>query len=157
MKSFIEGIYFSQDKSVNYHLPKADIDLWINAINEAVESDSSLKRFISLRLVNSKQMKELNYNFRKKNEFTNVLAFPSQLEDKKEINSLLGDIALCVEVSQKEAETQEKKLEDHLAHLFIHGTLHLMGFDHKKKSERNKMENIERRVLIKLGIDDPYS
>ena len=102
-------------------------------------------------------MKELNYNFRKKNEFTNVLAFPSQLEDKKEINSLLGDIALCVEVSQKEAETQEKKLEDHLAHLFIHGTLHLMGFDHKKKSERNKMENVERRVLIKLGIDDPYS
>ena len=66
MKSFIEGIYFSQDKSVNYRLSKADINLWINAINEAIESNSGSKRFISLRLVNSKQMKELNYNFRKK-------------------------------------------------------------------------------------------
>ena len=54
-------------------------------------------------------------------------------------------------------EEQEKNLKDHLAHLFVHGTLHLMGFDHKKKSERNKMETIEKRVLIKLGIDDPYS
>ena len=157
MKSFIEGIYFSQDKSVNYRLSKADINLWINAINEAVDSDSSTKRFISLRLVNSKQMKELNYKFRKKNKFTNVLAFPSQLEDNNEINNLLGDIALCVEVSKKEAEKQEKNLKDHLAHLFVHGTLHLMGVDHKKKSERNKMETIEKRVLIKLGIDDPYS
>ena len=157
MKSFIEGIYFSQDNSVNYRLSKADINLWINAINEAVDSDSSTKRFISLRLVNSKQMKELNYKFRKKNKFTNVLAFPSQLEDNNEINNLLGDIALCVEVSQKEAEKQEKNLKDHLAHLFVHGTLHLMGFDHKKKSERSKMETIEKRVLIKLGIDDPYS
>ena len=157
MKSFIEGIYFSQDKNVDYRLSKAEIDLWINAINEAIESNSGSKRFISLRLVNSKQMKELNYNFRKKNEFTNVLAFPSQLEDKNEISSLLGDIALCVEVSKKEAEKQEKNLKDHLAHLFVHGTLHLMGFDHKKKSERNKMESIEKRVLFKLGIDDPYS
>ena len=52
MKSFIEGIYFSQDKSVNYRLSKADINLWINAINEAIESNSGSKRFISLRLVN---------------------------------------------------------------------------------------------------------
>ena len=157
MRSYIEGVYFSQDRNVNYKLSKADINSWVTAINYELGGTHSTKRFISLRLVNSEKMQELNYNFRRKNESTNVLAFPTQLNDGKEINNLLGDIAVCIEVLQKEAKEQHKNHKAHLAHLFIHGTLHLMGFDHKKESQRKSMEGLEKRVLFKLGIDDPYS
>ena len=92
MRSYIEGVYFSQDRNVNYKLSKADINSWVTAINYELGGTHSTKRFISLRLVNSEKMQELNYNFRRKNESTNVLAFPTQLNDGKEINNLLGDI-----------------------------------------------------------------
>ena len=74
----------------------------------------------------------------------------------KNLYNLLGDIAICVDELKKEAKEQQKKTKDHLAHLFIHGALHLMGFDHRNKSDRNCMEDLERKVLYQLGIDDPY-
>ena len=156
MRTFIGGVYVSQDKKVHYDLSDEDIDSWILAINKELGRKNEPKRFVSLRLVTYKEMCKLNLNFRGINGPTNVLAFPSRLESKNDLYNLLGDIAICVDELKKEANEQQKKTQDHLAHLFIHGTLHLMGFDHRNKSDRNCMEDIERKVLYQLGIDDPY-
>jgi len=156
VRNFIEGVHISQDKKIHYKLSEVDIRSWIKAINSEFGGRSNGKKFISLRLVNEKKMKDLNYNFRGINDSTNVLAFPAQLEDKNEINNLLGDIAICVDVLKREAKEQHKKLQDHLAHLFIHGVLHLMGFSHENECNGNNMESIEKRILSTLGIDDPY-
>ena len=156
MRNFIEGVHISQDKEIYYKLSEVDISSWIKAINNELGGRSNRKKFISLRLVNEKKMKDLNYNFRGINDSTNVLAFPAQMEDKNEINNLLGDIAICVDVLKREAKEQHKKLQDHLAHLFIHGVLHLMGFNHENECNGYSMESTEKKILSTLSIDDPY-
>ena len=92
----------------------------------------------------------LNKQYRKKNEPTNVLSF--LINDKP----LLGDIILCHSVIKKEALVQKKSIDDHYAHLIIHGYLHLIGFDHAKNDDAFTMENKEIAVLKKLGIKNPY-
>ena len=156
MRSFIEGVHTSQDKKIYYKLSEVDISSWIKVINSELGAHGYRKKFISLRLVNEKKMQDLNYNFRGISHSTNVLAFPAELEDKNEINNLLGDIAICVDVLKREAKEQHKKPQDHLAHLFIHGVLHLMGFSHENECSGNSMESTEKKILNKLGIDDPY-
>jgi len=156
VRTFIGGVYVSQDKKVHYELSEEDIDSWILAINDELGGRKKPKKFISLRLVTYKEMCKLNLDFRGINRPTNVLAFPSQSEIKNDQNNLIGDIAICVDELKKEAKEQQKRNKDHLAHLFIHGALHLMGFDHRNKSDRNYMEGIEIKILYQLGIDDPY-
>ena len=97
MRTFIGGVYVSQDKKVHYELSDEDIDSWILAINNELGRKNDPKRFISLRLVTYKEMCKLNLNFRGVNRPTNVLAFPSQLESKNDLYNLLGDIAICVD------------------------------------------------------------
>ena len=155
MKSFIEGVYTSQDKNINYKLSKADINLWVRAINDELGAVDSIKKFISLRLVNEKKMEDLNNHFRGIKVSTNILAFPSYLEDNPKTDNL-GDIAICIEVLKMEAKKQQKKTKDHLAHLFIHGTLHLMGFKHDNECKAEEMEGVEKRILRTLDVDDPY-
>ena len=92
----------------------------------------------------------LNNQYRKKNEPTNVLSF--LISD----NPLLGDIILCHSVIKKEALAQKKSIDDHYAHLIIHGYLHLIGFDHTKNDDALTMENKEIAILKKLGIKNPY-
>ena len=92
----------------------------------------------------------LNNQYRKKNEPTNVLSF--LINDKP----LLGDIILCHSVIKKEALAQKKSIDDHYAHLIIHGYLHLIGFDHTKNDDALTMENKEIAVLKKLGFKNPY-
>jgi probable rRNA maturation factor len=70
---------------------------------------------------------------------------------------LLGDVVLAFETVQREAAEQGKTLGDHLSHLVVHGVLHLLGFDHRKRREAEAMETLERRVLAGLGIADPYA
>ena len=82
------------------------------------------------------------------------MAFPSQIE--KDPFHSLGDIAICLQILVEEAKNQDKRLEDHLAHIFIHGVLHLVGYKHNTSSGAKEMESIEIKVLNKLGIDNPY-
>ena len=139
------------DKKNKYNIAS---QINVSHIEENLDKQTGFKSYVHFQKIQGNFRFYLGNNIENDKYDPNDMGF---LYDNNEINNLLGDIALCVEVSQKEAEKQEKNLKDHLAHLFVHGTLHLMGFDHKKKSERNKMETIEKRVLIKLGIDDPYS
>lgn len=156
MKSFIEDILVSQDKDIKYRLSKDDLSKWIKAINSVIGADSTNKNTISLRFISSEEMRNINYKFRRVNSPTNVLAFPSEIKGRNKINNLIGDIAICFELLKNEAEEQNKEIIDHLTHLFIHGALHLMGFKHENELEANNMESLEREILCKLGIDDPY-
>jgi probable rRNA maturation factor len=109
---------------------------------------------ISVRLCDDDEIRALNLAWRNKDKATNVLSFPSPAGD---CGPLLGDIVVAFEYVSEEARDAGRSLRDHLAHMLVHGMLHLLGFDHENESEAEKMEALERRILAKLGIDDPYS
>ena len=122
---------------------KKKCTLWLSNI---VKAETTL----TIRIVSEAESQSLNNQYRKKNAPTNVLSF--LIND----NPLLGDIILCHSVIKKEALAQKKSIDDHYAHLVIHGYLHLIGFDHTKNDDALKMENKEIAVLKKLGIKNPY-
>jgi probable rRNA maturation factor len=95
-------------------------------------------------------LRELNRDFRGKDKPTNVLSFPDPAP------GALGDVALAFETCSAEARAQGKPLDAHLAHLVVHGTLHLLGWDHETVSEALAMEARERRTLRRLRLADPY-
>ena len=105
---------------------------------------------ITLRIVSENESQKLNKQFRNKDVPTNVLSF-LMLEDPIE-----GDLVLCHPVIKKEAKAQNKKIQDHYAHLIIHGYLHLLGYDHQNNVDADKMEKMERKILSKFNINDPY-
>ena len=101
-------------------------------------------------------MKKLNYSFSGSNKETNVLSFSPDTNETDENNYSVGDIAICIDVLKKEAKEQNKDFFDHLLHLFIHGVLHLLGYEHDVDRDASEMEQIEKSILSKLGIEDPY-
>ena len=115
---------------------------------------SKLKTLISISFSGERKIIELNNCFRKKQSATNVLSFSSNniFEDKL----FLGDIIFSFETIQKEANRDNKSLENHLIHLFIHAVLHLLGYDHETEQQAKKMENFEIEILRNLRIDNPY-
>ncbi|MDE3017115.1 MAG: rRNA maturation RNase YbeY [Pseudomonadota bacterium] len=92
-------------------------------------------------------IRDLNRTYRGKNKPTNVLAFPHETG---------GDIILALETISREAKEQGKSCKDHAAHLMVHGTLHLLGYDHKRKKDAGRMEALEAKILRKLGVENPY-
>jgi len=107
-------------------------------------------RAVCLRLVGEAEGTELNARFRNRDHATNVLAFPAGEP------GLLGDVAICAPVAQREARDQDKTLVDHTAHLVIHGVLHLLGLDHGSPGDAAIMEAKESQLLGQFGIADPY-
>lgn len=111
---------------------------------------------LTLRLVDEDEGRALNHRYRNRDQATNVLSFPADLPARIPV-PLLGDVVLCVPVIAREAEDQGKPLTHHWAHMIIHGILHLRGFDHTCDQQAEEMEAIERRLLAKLHVPDPYS
>jgi probable rRNA maturation factor len=110
---------------------------------------------LSIRIVDAAESQALNRRYRGKDRPTNVLAFPAELPPELGL-SLLGDLVICREVVEAEARAQAKPLDAHWAHMVVHGTLHLMGYDHESADEAAVMEAIETQVLAELGWPDPY-
>ena len=110
------------------------------------------RRSLTILLTNNARLRALNAHFRGKDKPTNVLSFPAA-EDPAH----LGDIAIAYGVVKREAKAQGKSFAAHAAHLAVHGTLHLRGFDHEKSREARAMEAAETAILAKLGIADPYA
>ena len=127
----------------------------LDEINERIGliSDNS-KTLISISFSDDKKVMELNNFFRKKKLATNVLSFPSNYK----LNNILflGDIIFSIETILKEAKRDNKRVENHLIHLFIHAVLHLLGYDHETEEQAEKMENLEILILSNLQIDNPY-
>lgn len=105
---------------------------------------------ITLRLVGLAESRRLNMRFRDGEKATNVLAFPAGVPGE------LGDLVVCLPLVYREAQAQGKKPLHHLAHLFVHGILHLRGYGHDRPADARKMEQMERRILARLGFPDPY-
>lgn len=119
---------------------------------------------ISVKLSDDAEVQQLNKQFRSKDRPTNVLSFPMVQDDLLEAMSnsddgevLLGDIIVARGVTEREALDKDISLKDHACHLIVHGTLHLLGFDHEvNDAEAETMEDLERQALVSLGISDPY-
>ena len=110
---------------------------------------------LSIRIVDAAESQALNRRFRGKDRPTNVLAFPAELPPDLDL-PLLGDLVICRDVVEAEATEQAKPPHAHWAHMVIHGTLHLVGFDHQTEEEAAKMEAAEAEILGELGWPDPY-
>ncbi|MCP0913500.1 MULTISPECIES: rRNA maturation RNase YbeY [Legionella] len=112
---------------------------------------------LTLRFVDIDEMTHLNHTYRSKNAPTNVLAFPATLPQTIELElPLLGDVIICPAVLAQESQTLNKPLIAHWAHIVIHGTLHLLGYDHIQEEDACLMQAIETKLLAQLGFEDPY-
>ena len=121
-----------------------EIRQWVDIAREQTEGD------ICIRFVDCAESYDLNHRFRRIKKPTNVLAFPA------EQIGVLGDLAICSPVADKEASEQCIEPRSHYAHLVVHGVLHLRGFDHLDQKDAIEMEAKEIRILNLLGIDNPY-
>ena len=110
---------------------------------------------MTVRIVDEAESHELNLTYRGKDRPTNVLSFPFECPDEVEL-LLLGDLVICRQVVEREAAEQEKPLIAHWAHMVVHGSLHLLGYDHIEDDEAEEMESLETQIMQGLGFDDPY-
>ena len=119
-------------------------------------SQSSVE--LSLVFTDDAHIRGLNRQWRGKDKPTNVLSFPAfPGHAGTSLPPLLGDIVLAWETVSREAELEEKPLDHHIAHLIVHGLLHLLGYDHEVDDEAETMETLERAALARLAIPDPYA
>ena len=158
MNFFLADILISKDKDVDLNIKKQILIKGLDLINKELETSRANNPCltVSLRFTNIRNMKKLNYSFSGSNKETNVLSFLPEPKETDENDNSIGDIAICVEVLKKEAKEQKKDFFEHLLHLFVHGVLHLLGYVHDSDREALKMEQIEKSILSKLGIEDPY-
>ncbi len=127
---------------------------WVEAVVDNEGSDS-FDCELSIRLVDETESGELNSTYRSKTGPTNVLSFPFDSVIAMEPR-LLGDLVICTSVVEKEAFAQNKVIQDHWAHMVVHGCLHLLGYDHIDDDEADEMEALEVIILKSLLISDPY-
>ena len=127
------------------------------AVAHSRHSSLSADSEISVKFTDDDEVRALNAAWRGKDKATNVLSFPMAAEDDLVDAQLLGDIVLAHNVCAAEAEQKHIPFEHHAAHLVVHGTLHLLGYDHETSdAEAEEMEQVERAALSALGIADPY-
>ncbi|GAB3728304.1 rRNA maturation RNase YbeY [Luteimonas pelagia] len=147
--------------SVSYALPRAGLPAatsfrrWVAAALDGRIREADL----AIRIVDAREGRSLNRHFRGRDHATNVLSFPAELPEGLPDDvrlPLLGDLVLCAPVIAREAREQRKPLNDHYAHMTVHGALHLLGWNHEDDTEAECMERLEREILASLGIADPY-
>lgn len=151
------------DVAVGYAMPRAGLPAavsfrkWVAAALAGRIREADL----AVRVVDDAEGRALNRHYRGRDYATNVLSFPAELDEGIKLPKgvrmpLLGDLVLCAPVIAREAGEQGKPLSAHYAHLTVHGTLHLLGWDHGDDVEAQAMEALEREILAGLGIPDPY-
>lgn len=139
-----------------------EVRAWVEAALDAAGYDHDRQLEVTLRVVLEEESAALNATYRGKDGPTNILAFtasapPLPPETLPEQERELGDLVLCLAVAEREAAQQGKRLPQHLAHLIVHGTLHLAGHDHADAAGAEVMEGLERAVLERFGVPDPYA
>lgn len=145
----IDVILQNDDKTPN--VPSEEqLQLWVSTaleINKTLVENGEM----TIRIVDSLESAELNKTYRGKEGPTNVLSFSYDPSDY-----FMGDLALCADLVEKEADEQHKPVIAHWAHLVIHGTLHLMGHDHEDPTEAERMEALETQIMAALNFENPY-
>jgi len=130
---------------------EADFQHWLEAVLPQFQPESE----VTIRIVDEAESHELNMTYRGKDKPTNVLSFPFEAPPGIEL-PLLGDLIICRQVVEQEAVEQQKALLAHWAHMVIHGSLHLLGYDHIEDEEAEEMESLETEIMLALGYPDPY-
>ena len=142
------------------HVPvQGDIQTWVAA---AVDQSGRLEATdveVAVRVVAADEIRDLNRRYRNRDSATNVLSFPAGDFQGLPPGSPrpLGDIVVCASVVDEEARQQGRSIADHWAHMIVHGTLHLLGFDHEDEHEADAMEALETRILASQNVTDPYA
>ncbi|MEN1943373.1 rRNA maturation RNase YbeY [Luteimonas sp. MJ293] len=149
------------DVAVAYAIPRKGIPAAISFRRWATAALAGRIREadLAIRIVDESEGRALNRHYRGKDYATNVLSFPAELPEGLPEDfhmPLLGDLVICAPVVAREAREQGKSPAAHYAHLTVHGTLHLLGWDHDDDREAEAMEQLEREILDALGIADPY-
>ena len=133
-------------------LPTAEqIEQWATAAVQPKSDEVEM----TVRIVDEAESHALNLNYRGKDRPTNVLSFPFECPDEVEL-PLLGDLVICRQVVEREAQEQDKPVMAHWAHMVVHGSLHLLGYDHIEDVEAEEMESLETQIMTGLGFADPY-
>ena len=142
-----------ESNSQSQQIPSvADLERWISV---ALQSQKLEEAEVSIYIVEEDESQELNAQYRGRDYPTNVLSFPADIAEEVGV-PLLGDLVVCAPVVEREAQEQGKTLQAHWAHMLIHGTLHLVGFDHIDDDEAEAMETLETLILTSLGYPAPY-
>ncbi len=150
MKNVIIDLQIATENSAD--LPtEQQIQQWANA---AVRAET-VEPEITVRIVDEAESHQLNLTYRGKDKPTNVLSFPFECPDEVAL-PLLGDLVICRQVVEREAQEQGKLLTAHWAHMVVHGSLHLLGYDHIEEDEAEEMESLESQIMRSLGFADPY-
>ena len=130
----------------------AEIARWAEAALAGRSEDAEM----TVRVVDEAEGAALNASYRRRAGATNVLAFAFDAPELPALR-ILGDVVVCAPVAAREARAQSKRIEAHWAHLVVHGTLHLLGYDHGEPGPAREMEAAEREILGRLGYPDPYA
>lgn len=127
------------------------------AIRHAASAAALSGGELTVVLADDSTLRSLNRIWRQQDRATNVLSFPADARPlTRHIPALLGDIVIAYETTEREARAQCKPFEHHLAHLGVHGFLHLLGYDHQAQREAHAMEQLEVSILAQLGVPNPY-
>ena len=129
---------------------------WVEtALAFEAQTEDFTESEMTIRIVDEEESQTLNREYRGKDYPTNVLSFPFEVPEGIEL-PLLGDLVICRQVMEREAKEQQISLASHWAHLAVHGTLHLLGYDHIEEAEAEEIEGLETQIMQKLGFEDPY-
>ena len=149
LKQLSLSLQFGELKDARRHraaLPRHSVARWIR---HALERDAE----ITVRIVDAEEGQALNRDYRKKDYATNVLTFDYTMEPV-----VTADLVLCAPVIEREAKEQNKSLEEHYAHMLVHGALHAQGWDHETSTaDADEMEARETEILAGLGVANPYA
>ena len=147
MKQLTLSLQFAKFADVALHraaLPRHKVTRWLR---HALQTDAEL----TVRVVDAEEGQALNRDYRKKDNATNVLTF-----DYTQEPIVTADLVLCAPVVAREAKAQNKTLEEHYAHLLVHGALHAQGWDHELDEDAQVMELRESEIMAQLGFENPY-
>jgi probable rRNA maturation factor len=144
--------------SVQYADPRLQDSITRPMVRKWIKAALFAPAELTIRFVDAEEGRTLNREYREKDYATNVLTFAyNEGEDIAEDEPTRADIILCTDVLQKEADEQKKSVEEHTAHLIVHGVLHAQGYDHMDEEEADEMEGLETEILAALGYADPYA
>jgi len=153
MSEYTGGIEIGLQNAADSPIPdQQDFLTWVGLACEPQKPNAE----VSIRIVEKDESQALNKQYRGKDKPTNVLSFPTEFPEGVDI-PFLGDLVICAPIVINEAAEQHKTIEAHWAHMVIHGTLHLLGYDHIEDIEAEKMEELETALLQKLGHKCPYT
>jgi probable rRNA maturation factor len=141
--------------SVQYPDPRLKDTITRTMVRRWVQAALFAPAELAIRFVDAEEGRVLNRDYRSKDYATNVLTFAYTEDEASETTQ--ADIVLCTDVLQREADEQKKTLEEHAAHLVVHGVLHAQGYDHEDKEEAEEMETLEIEILDALGYPNPYA